>query len=219
MSAARSGRRAARSPGRSASQRGTGISSEESSGSTSSSSTSARAGCTARSRSARRRRRRSGAPKAIATDAALLGRTDVREVLQPLEVRDDDAARVQVDVRDHQHAALPQQLVGLRRRRAVRALGHDTGADARMRSRRGARRPLTLASARSPGTAISTVRPRRAVVCGGNAVESRPSGVPSAPRAGAGRRSAAAQSDLLRRSPTCLTMFPAVSSLSRPAGR
>src|SRR5262245_12160277 len=39
------------------------------------------------------------------------------EVLHPLEVRDRDAAGVREDVREHRDSALPEDLVGLERRR------------------------------------------------------------------------------------------------------
>ena len=51
------------------------------------------------------------------------------EVLDPLEVADGHAAGVAQDVRDHEHAALVEDLVGLGRRRAVGGLGDDLGLD------------------------------------------------------------------------------------------
>ena len=52
------------------------------------------------------------------------------ESLHPLEVRHDHAAGVGEDVGDDGDAAVAQDHVGLRRRRAVGALGDDGGLDA-----------------------------------------------------------------------------------------
>ena len=56
---------------------------------------------------------------------------DVGEVLHPLEVRDGDPSGVEVDVGDHQDAALEQDSLGVERRRAVGALRDDAGPDPR----------------------------------------------------------------------------------------
>ena len=55
---------------------------------------------------------------------------ELLEALHPLEVRDDDAAGVREHVGDDEHAVLLEDLVGVRRRRAVRALEHDPRLDA-----------------------------------------------------------------------------------------
>ena len=57
------------------------------------------------------------------------------QVLDPLEVADGDATGVAQDVGDHEDAAAEQDLVRLRRRRAVGGLGDDLGLDAAPRSR------------------------------------------------------------------------------------
>ena len=51
------------------------------------------------------------------------------EALHPLEVRDDDAARVREHVGEDQHALVLEDRVGRRRDRAVRALADDRGLD------------------------------------------------------------------------------------------
>ena len=58
-----------------------------------------------------------------------LGPVVAVEVLHPLEVADGHAAGVAQDVRDHEHAALEQDRVGLGRRGAVGGLGDDLGLD------------------------------------------------------------------------------------------
>ena len=52
------------------------------------------------------------------------------EILHPLEVRDRDAAGVREDVRHDGDAALAEDLVGLDRRRPVRALDDQRRLDA-----------------------------------------------------------------------------------------
>ena len=99
-------------------------------------------------RRARRPQRRSlllaKVPDAVERVAELVGepRADLvarpeqpAEVLHPLEVGDRDAAGVREHVREHGDAALGEDLVGLDRRRAVRALGDQPRLDARARSR------------------------------------------------------------------------------------
>src|SRR2546421_2600961 len=54
----------------------------------------------------------------------------VLETLDPLEIRDDDAAGVREDVGDHRHPAIAQDRVGLRGRRPVRPLRDDRCLDA-----------------------------------------------------------------------------------------
>src|SRR5215210_6535455 len=49
--------------------------------------------------------------------------------LYPLEVRDDDAAGVREDVREHEDSAVLQNAVRLRRHRPVGALADDSGPD------------------------------------------------------------------------------------------
>ena len=51
------------------------------------------------------------------------------EALHPLEVGDDDAARVREHVGQDEDAALVEDLVGRRRHRAVRALADDLRPD------------------------------------------------------------------------------------------
>ena len=59
----------------------------------------------------------------------VLGPVVAVEVLHPLEVADGHAAGVAQDVRDHEHAVVVQDLVGLGGRRAVGGLGDDLGLD------------------------------------------------------------------------------------------
>ena len=57
----------------------------------------------------------------------------VGQVLQPLKVRDNDTARVEVHVWQHDNAARVQDGIRSRRGRAVGALGDDLGLDLRAR--------------------------------------------------------------------------------------
>ncbi len=69
------------------------------------------------------------AAAALLEAAGEAAEADVGEVLEPLKVRNDDAAGVEVEVRQHHNTLGRQDLVGGGRRRAVGGLANHLGLD------------------------------------------------------------------------------------------